>query len=196
MDFFETKAAKFQNNIKDFRKSECGVVTTEHMLIYPFLFLIFFWMVTSGLVMMKWVMLEHGVDSVVRELRIFGLPDNVTTNEQAHGYLKAKICTKVEVLSECETSLLLQVTTIRANKDVSPDAVPCHESPVEIAPLTDLPLVEDGSRSYANLQDVMHIKACVALNPILPLQYLLPLTSDNKGQIWLIAESVYVNEPG
>ncbi|MCB2122196.1 MAG: pilus assembly protein, partial [Rhodobacteraceae bacterium] len=82
-------------SLKRFLRQERGAVTIEFVLWFPLFFGIFLSSVESGMLMLRYVMLERGVDVTVRDLRIG------TLKFPSHDDLKREICRNSLILPDC-----------------------------------------------------------------------------------------------
>lgn len=185
------KKIKHQRFLADQR----GVTSLEFLFSAISFLVIFAWMVETGFIMVRWAMLERGVDMATRDLRLFGLPDNITTNTQAHDYLKGEICDETLFIKDCENALMLELTSVNAVTGIPNTSASCVDRSNNVDPATGLPVLDEGSRGEADSRDLMYLRACVVIDPILPANYSMPLPLDDSGGIQLVVDNAYINEP-
>ena len=183
-------------------RDECGVTTIEFLFAATLFLMILFWTIETGFIMVRWIMLERGVDIATRELRVYGLPEDmkdpitgVVPNAEAHDYIKASICSHTTLINDCNDVLLLELTTVDSNTGVPLASANCIDRTGPVLPATDLPTVSAGERNVADSRELMYLRACVIIDPILPANYAMPLPYDASGGVQLIVDSAYVNEP-
>jgi hypothetical protein len=181
--------------LKSFSKDETGSTSLEMVVTSTLFMIIFAWMLENGFILMRWVMLEHSLSTAARDVRINGIPDTYTTNAQAHDYIKDKICAKVTIIKDCDTSLFLELTAVDPATGVPETEASCVDRTGPVDPLTDLPSVEDGVRESADIQNIMFMRACVVVDTILPTSFAMPFDFDESGGISLVSDNAYINEP-
>jgi Flp pilus assembly protein TadG len=183
------------------RADERGVTSLEFVFSATLFMFILFWTIETGFIMARWVMLERGVDIAARDLRINGLPSSLqdgegnVSNQVAHQYIKDMICAETTLISDCDNVLFVELTTIDATTGLPNTAAQCVDRTGPVDPATDLPTVDAGSRGVADSSDLMYLRACVVVDPILPANYSMPLPYDTSGGVALIVDSAFVNEP-
>lgn len=183
------------------REDERGVTSLEFVISATLFMMILFWTIETGFIMARWVMLERGVDIAARDLRINGLPaslqndDGDVPNHVAHTYIKDLICAETRLINDCDKVLFLELTTVDANTGLPDTAAQCIDRTGPVDPATDLPTVDAGDRGVADSDDLMYLRACVVVDPILPANYSMPLPYDASGGVALIVDNAYVNEP-
>jgi Flp pilus assembly protein TadG len=186
---------KISEVIAGFKNDEDGVTSLEMVVSTTLFLIIFAWMIETGFVLMRWVMLEHGMATAARDIRINGIPATELTNEDKHNYIKEKICSQVGIIENCNSSLFLELTPVNPTTGVPTTAASCVDRTGPVDPLTDLPPVIDGERSAADLRFVMYMRACVVVDTILPTSLAMPFAYDNSGGLALVSENAYINEP-
>jgi hypothetical protein len=184
------------------RDDERGVTSLEFVFAATLFMMILFWTIETGFIMVRWIMLERGVDIAARELRLYGLPEELINpatgevpNAVAHEYVRDSICSHAKLIDDCENVLLLQLTTVDADTGVPNVSTDCVDRTGPVIPATDLPTVSAGVRPVADSRDLMYLRACVVIDPILPANYAMPLPYDASGGVAVIVDSAYVNEP-
>lgn len=162
---------------------ESGAVTVEFVLWFPLFFGVFLSSVESGILMLRYIMLERGLDVTVRDLRIgtLALPD--------HDDLKREICRNSLILPDCIDSLSVELQRVSTTTwQMPPAPVACIDRSEEVQPVTTV--------SQGGANDLMLIRVCSKFEPILPTSVLgLSLRNDGAGNYALVAASAFVNEP-
>jgi hypothetical protein len=187
--------AKRKSYFAGFKQDEDGVTSLEMVIASSVFIVIFGWMLETGFVLMRYVMLEHGLSTAARDVRVNGIPESATTNAQAHDYIRNKICSNVGIIKDCETTLFLELISVDPATGVPSTEPTCIDRTATVNPLTDLPLVVDGARTAANIQSVMFMRACVVIDTILPASLAMPFAYDRSGGVALISVNAYINEP-
>jgi Flp pilus assembly protein TadG len=179
---------------------ERGVTSVEFVIAAVVFMFVLFWTIETGFIMLRWVMLERGVDIAARELRIFGLPASLqdgngdVSNDAAHTYVKGLICANTAIIKDCDNVLTLELISSSSNDALSNTDVQCVDRTDTVNPVVT-PNVDVGARNVANSRDIMYMRSCVVVDPILPANYAMPLPKDSSGGVALIVDSAYVNEP-
>lgn len=180
---------------KSFSKDETGAASYEMVVVSMLFMIIFSWMMETGFVLMRWIMLEHSLATAARDVRLNGIPDTITTNVEAHNYIKDKICSKVAIINDCDSALFLELTSVDPATGIPSTEASCVDRTGPVNPLTDLPTVEDGVRESADIQNIMFMRACVVVDTILPTAFAMPFDFDASGGISLVSDNAYINEP-
>lgn len=163
--------------------SEEGSATLEFVLIFPAFVLIFVSAFESGLLTLRYVMLERAVDISVRNLRL-GLWE-----DPDHDMLRDEICAQSVVIGNCQSVLLVELIPVDPNTWDLPSAnAPCVDRDEELQPVTDFVVGKQN--------EMMLVRACAIFDPIFPTSALaLQLAVDSSGGYAVSAASSFVNEP-
>lgn len=162
---------------------EDGTASIEFVLAIPVLMMIFMASFESGMFMARHVMLERGVDIVMRDLRL-GILGNINHND-----LRTRICAKAVMLHNCNTTLMIELQPVdTANWTMPTTQTTCVDRAAAIQPVTTyIP----GSASEPVL-----VRVCVRQNAMFPTTGIgLLLPKDGLNGYALAARSVFVNEP-
>lgn len=165
-------------------RDDRGAVTIEFVLWFPLFFGLVLTSVESGMLMLRYVMLERGLDVTVRELRVGNLV------APTHDQLKARICEESLIIPDCAESLTAELRPVSTTTWAMPtQRVACVDRSEEVQPLVE---VTPGSAN-----ELMLIRVCAKFAPIIPTSTLgLALHKDNFGNYALVSTSAFVNEPG
>jgi hypothetical protein len=184
------------------REDERGVTSLEFVFAATVFMMILFWTLETGFIMVRWIMLERGVDIAARELRLYGLPEDLkdpvtgnVSNADANNYIKERICEHADLINDCNDVLMLELSSVDSNVGIAFKSTECVDRTGPVIPATELPTVATGERNVADSRDLMYLRACIIIDPILPANYAMPLPYDASGGIALIVDSAYVNEP-
>lgn len=163
---------------------EDGTATIEFVLIIPALLMVFMASFESGLLMTRQAMLERALDMTMRELRLghFIAP--------THDLLKAEICSRTVILSDCENVIKIELQPISTTTWALPSAeVPCVDRAEPLNPVTT-------TFTASTAQDIMLVRVCVVADALFPMTgFGLHLPKDALGGYRLLAQSAFVNEP-
>ncbi len=167
--------------LKNFKDDNRGAASVEFVMVAPLFIGLVLATFESGWMMTKSMMLERGLDSTVRELRL-GL-----SAVQTHNEFKQKICDHSVLIKDCVNNIELELLPIQTAADI-PTSTKCRDRTATVQPqVTFNPGAEN---------EWMFIRACVLVDPIFPMIGLglhLPVNKDNA--MALAAYSVFVNEP-
>jgi Flp pilus assembly protein TadG len=169
--------------LRHFLHRSDGTSTIEFTLIFPAFIIILLASVESGIMMIRNVMLERGVDIAVRELR---LGKNVPKDEDE---LKKLVCNSAAFIKDCTSVLRLELVRVdTATFDMPTAAATC----VQRDKLTQPALTYTSGVDH----DLMLLRACAVFNPYFPTTGLgLRLPKDGTGLYALTAASAFVVEP-
>ena len=164
-------------------RREEGTASIEFVVFVPVVVTIFMASVEAGFYMAKSVMMERGLDLVMRELRLGNL------GAVDHDDLRQLICEATPILKDCTSILKVEmrpVSTITFAMPATPATCIDRGEPTE--PLTDF--VPGGSN------EIMLVRVCAIQDPIFPSTGIgLQLREDAQGGYQMVTASVFVNEP-
>jgi hypothetical protein len=175
--------------IRDFADDDSGVVTVEFLIVFPIFFGFFLMTYEQGIISLRNVMLERGVDMAVREVRIGAMP------EPTGPLLKTAVCNYAQILPNCETELELEmvIRDVRNWVDI-PSRVRCIDRSVTTQASVDF--VNGGDNK------LLYLRACIRLDPMLPTTGIGRAIVDAAegddtaaGSYALVASSAFVVEP-
>lgn len=162
---------------------EDGSATIPFVIMFPaFLFMVVS-SVEMGLLTVRQVMLERGLDMSVRGLRL-GSWVNPTADD-----LKRSICNNAAIIPDCFNSIMLEMRVVDKNT-----WSPLGSSPTCV----DRSLAIQAPTIFTNggSDELMLIRACVKVYPMAPMTGLgMSLTKDKAGQYSLVSATAFVNEP-
>lgn len=166
-----------------FARDEAGTSTIEFLLVFPIIFTTFIASFESGFFMMRYVMLDRGLDMTVRELRLGVIATPALAN------IKKSICDKGQLISDCEASIRLELTSVDTTTWIFPTGqIQCLDKgqPPE-------PVVEP---SLGIENEVMLIRACLSAQPMFPTAIVAAsMNRSSVGDYFVSATSAFVNEP-
>ena len=191
-----------------FGRGEEGSSTVEFVILFPPVFLIFLSGFDAGMVMMRNVMLERGLDIAVRELRL-GDPSPPTYDEfkeiicaNTMGFLGSSVATEEQPVPACIRNLQIELVTV-TTEGTGPIAgdVRCvsKEQPINPADMSAFYGDTGGNNEW------MLVRACVNVNPSFDFVFQSAgfewkslgavLDSDGADGYFMVATSAFVNEP-
>lgn len=168
-----------------FGPSEHGTSTVEFVLVFPAFMMIFISAFESGMMMVRNVMLERGVDLAVRSLRL-GTPVPPSFEE-----FKQQICDNALVISNCMTVVQVELEPVStSNWTVLPGDAKCIDQESPIDP------VDETTYALGGNDDLMLVRVCALFQPMFPSTTLgMQMPDDGNGNYSLVVTSAFVNEP-
>lgn len=174
-----------------FFQDEEGTASLEFVLVFPVFFGFFLMTYEAGVYSTRQVMLEHGVDVAVREVRI-GVINNPSRDN-----LRARICDAARILPDCLRQLEIELI----QKDLSTPWVALNQS-ITCVDRSDLAAVPPDTIDSVGNNELAFLRACVRIDPFIPTSNLgkafVDATADDDaaaGSYALYATSAFVVEP-
>jgi hypothetical protein len=166
-----------------FRRSERGTAALEFAISVPILMLIFAGSFESGLLMLRSIMLDQGVDRTMRELRLGHYPAPTAA------LLKQEICSRSVILKDCMSNITIEMVRISTSTWTMPTtAIQCVNREEEVVPVTALQIGQQN--------DVMMVRICVIQDAIFPNMAIgRHVGTDSKGGYALVTTTAFVTEP-
>ncbi|MEL6838731.1 MAG: TadE/TadG family type IV pilus assembly protein [Pseudomonadota bacterium] len=187
-----TLREKLRAKLRGFRKADDGVVTISFVIVFPVFMFFFLMTFESGIVNLRQVMLERGVDLAVRDIRIGTIQG--TNNDRLDEDIRKRVCEVAGVIPNCESQLRLEMIRRDVRNWVPINsAVRCvdRSNPDEPALQFD---------EYGN-NELMYLRACVRADPFLPTTGIgLRLAEDGAnaaaaGSYVFVSSAAFVIEP-
>lgn len=174
---------------KRFRQEEDGVVTVSFVLVFPVFMFFFYATYETGMVNLRHVMLERGVDLAVREVRI-GSMNNPTADR-----LRERICDIAGVIPDCENQLRVEML----RRDLRAAWVPISSAAQCVNRAEPVQLPEEFNTFGDN--ELMFLRVCARIDPVLPGARLgrkikeIDSSAAAGGSFALISSAAFVVEP-
>ncbi|MEO0702555.1 MAG: pilus assembly protein [Pseudomonadota bacterium] len=170
------------------RANKDGTSTIEFVLIFPGFLALFLVAYESGLMMVRNVLLERGVDLAVRDLRLAG------SAPPSFDQLKAKICREALVIAaeDCDDTIQVQLEPVDTTNWVTlDDNIRCIDQDTTINPLDETTFTGGGSN------ELMMVRVCALYQPMFkPTGWGMQMPkADDNGNYALVVKSAFVNEP-
>ena len=167
---------RMMRRLRHFGRSERAAVTAEFVIAFPLVFTMLLIMLELTFLMVRSTMLQHGLDLVLREVRLGNM-----VNPNA-AILEEAICDKMTIFSDCEKSLTLEFATV----DLTTFAMPGQQT--GCAPRSHDEALARAGMIYqtGTANQLVVVRACVMTGTITPV-----LTDSFR----LFARSAFVNEP-
>ncbi|MEJ6402466.1 TadE/TadG family type IV pilus assembly protein [Yoonia sp. 2307UL14-13] len=177
------------NFLRRFTREENGGATVEFVIVFATFMGFLLMIIESGILSVRHVMLERGVDMAVREVRIGRLSD------PSRETLAEKICEFAGIIPNCERQLAVEMV-VRDLRDweALPPGIKC----------TDLSADEQPKYNFTNgaNNQLVFLRACVRFRPVMPTARLGKAliqgqgsSTQAQGTYALVATSAYVVEP-
>jgi hypothetical protein len=144
-----------RSTLQRFRRDDSGVVTVEFVLIFPIFFSIFLMTYESGMISLRHVMLERGVDVTVRDIRIGQLVDPSLAD------LRTSICDVAGIIPDCEAQLQVELLPNDLRNWTTVNGT------VQCVDRGDPGSTPDKITNGGN-NELMFLRACARIDPILP----------------------------
>lgn len=173
------------DQIRSFWKDETATATLELVIVFPLLILLFVAAFETALIVTRQVIMERSLDMSVRVLR---LAQGVITDADT---VRDTICSNTQLLPNCQELLTLDLQVVdRTTYDLPSNDQICagRGNDIVIAPAN----VFDAGAS----DEFLLIRTCLIVDQILPFSaFGLNLASDDDGGLYMIATTIFVNEP-
>lgn len=182
------KSPKIRNFVHSFARSESGSSSVEFVIIFPVFFTFFLMVVESGVISVRHVMLERGVDVAVRDIRIGKMSD------PTHALLLKRICDIASVIPNCEEEV--QIEMLRRNPrswENIDRTVACIDRGALSQPVVEF--------TTGGNNELVYVRACARINPFFPTTGLgKAITRQNSGSAAggsyaLVSDGAFVVEP-
>ncbi|MCR8723678.1 TadE/TadG family type IV pilus assembly protein [Frigidibacter sp. ROC022] len=170
-------------NLRRLARREDGTATIEFVILFPIFMILAVTGVEMGVLTLRQVMLERGVDITVRALRVGSMTDPTFES------VRDAICANSLIIPDCAETLHLELTPISTDNFTVPEtAVTCVDRTHEVEPIVNF---TQGQRNA-----FMLLRACAVFDPMFPTYGLGPdLPTDASGGYRIIASTSFVNEP-
>lgn len=171
--------------VRQFRTRQDGNATVEFVFLFPLFIFLLIASYEAGILAVRHVMLDRGLDLSVRALRLGQVTD--PTPEK----LKLAICQTAGLIPDCMNALHLELQPVSTTTwNPLNTTVECIDKSAEIQPVTTL------NPGVAN--ELMLVRVCAKINPLFgisgrPFGIRMPI--DGAGQYALVSSTAFVNEP-
>lgn len=166
-----------------FWRREDANASIEFVILVPLMLMILFASVEAGVVTARQTMLERGMETTMRALRLDRMQP-VTLDA-----LRDSICRNAVIIPACRANLLVELRRLDPQAVSLPAGnTPCVNRAEQTTPAVSLtPGVE---------HDMILVRACLIYDPLFPTSgYGLGLPLDASGGFRMTVASAYVNEP-
>ncbi|MCB2093369.1 MAG: pilus assembly protein [Rhodobacteraceae bacterium] len=167
-------------------REEDGTATIPFVIFLPFFLILMISSLDMGLLMIRHVMLERGLDMAVRGLRL-GYFDGIS-----HQNFKRIVCNGAGLIPNCMNVMAIELRPIDTTSWVPlSTGATCVDRADTSSDINALTTFKTGGGG-----EVMLIRACVKFDPMFPMTGLgFHLPKDNTGAYSLVSATAFVNEP-
>ncbi|MFE3837519.1 TadE/TadG family type IV pilus assembly protein [Pseudogemmobacter sonorensis] len=167
-------------------RREDGTATIEFVFCVPVVLTLFMASMESGYYMIRHVMMDRGLDLVIRDYRLGRL------QSVSHDDLRKLVCEATPVILNCESAMRVWIQPINTTSWARPgtNAFCGDRNGTLTAPST-------GSVQHGASNQIMFVRICMIQKPLFPTTGLgLQLRADSvSGGYQLAVTTVVVNEP-
>ena len=168
-----------------FRRGERGTASIEFVLVFPPIFILFVSAYEAGLAQIRSSMLERGLDTAVRDVRL------ATSSPPSYDELKEMVCAGAMLIPDCLSSLKLEMRRLDPRGTISvPRDADCIDREEEVDPVRSFVAGDEN--------ELMFIRACALFKPMFPqtgLGFQLHKDGNGEGEYSLVSMSAFVTEP-
>ena len=193
---------KLKKTASSYAQDDRGVSTVESVIIMGIFTTILMWTIEVGILMFRWVNFERAVNEVARDIRVYGLAEKFTNEAHpdyeagaAHSYLKGAICDASVNLTDCENSVLLELSSIDLTAGVPTLPVACRDRTDDAFDPATAPSIDPGDRGEPNGTSVTYLRACLIIDTLLAPNASLPFNRDPSGGVAIRVDQAFINEP-
>lgn len=165
-------------------RHEDGTATIEFVFAVPIVLMIFMASIEAGFYMIKQVMVERGLDIVMRDFRLGRLAS------LTHDQIRDRVCAVTVAVPDCTAQLKVWIEPLDTAALVAPNAY-CGDRNGTLTTQTT------GSIAHGSPDQIMYVRVCTLQDPIFPSTGIgLRLRADSLGHGYEIAATtLVVNEP-
>lgn len=175
---------RIKNRLGQFRKKEDGsAILMEFVVMVPLLFGVFFMSIEMGVYSYRQVQLDRSLEVTTREIRLN------TGTQFTHDTIKDLICENSGGLTDCASSLRLEMITVDPRQFAGlPATADCVDTSQTASPVRGWNLGDQ--------HELMVLRACYRFSPVFPTTGLgFSLAKDGSGKAAMTTTSAFVQEP-
>lgn len=173
-----------KRHIARFFAREDGMASIEIVIFLPVFMMMFMSAYEGGMISMRHMMMERGLDLAVRDVRIGRMPD------PTHKELKKRICDNAGIIPDCINQLQLEMVNmdVRAWTDELDGPIKCIDRTLDVQPAV--------SFTHGDNNELMVLQVCTLFDPVVPTSGLGKYIPKKSGGAYaLVASSAFVMEP-
>ena len=150
-------------------RREDGTASIEFVIFIPVVVMIFMASIESGFYMAKHVMMERGLDIVMRDVRL----GKVSLVSPAT--LRTKVCEATPILSDCESILMIEMQVV----ETASFSMPSEPTTCVMRGSSSQPAV---TFTPGGSNEIMMVRVCAIQDPMFPTTGIgLQLRADSQG---------------
>ncbi|MEM6728270.1 MAG: TadE family protein [Pseudomonadota bacterium] len=154
----------------------------DFVIVLPIYLAFFLASFETGMLMTRQVLLDRGVDQVVRLIRLS------TLNPPDYEELRRVVCANSPLVPDCENAVKIEMWRQDPRGTMNFKPVPdCVDREEEVQPAS---IYELGAQNQ-----IMFVRACVKYEPFFPTATMGGALRDASGEYALISTNIYVTEP-
>lgn len=169
--------------LRRFLEDRAGVTAVEFALVGPLFLALALTSFEGGGLMVRSMLLDRSVDKAVRQVRVKGGTATISQND-----FRTAVCNGMIILKgACSSSLVVEMTVVKSATSFPTNEVVCA---TKAAPNPTV------SYSMGARSDMVYVRACLAVDPMLPLiAGYLGLPRNASGGYDVVATAGFMNEP-
>lgn len=174
---------RLRNWLSGAARSEEGTATIPFVIFVPFFLTLVIASLEMGLLMVRSVMLEQGLDRAVRDLRL-------GTWSGSYPEFKARVCNNAAIIPSCMATLHLELRPVsKVTWEPLSSGATCVNRASDPNPAVNF---DPGASN-----EMMLIRACVKFKPMFKLTGVIFQADllDSAGDYALVSATAFVNEP-
>jgi Flp pilus assembly protein TadG len=167
-----------------FASDSSGTTAIEFAILAPMFVALMFTTFEVGWLVTKSTLLDRALDIAIRDIRV---GDAAAAKSQKA--LISAICDNLYVVTDCASSLTVEMTRIMTKNDFPATDATCVDRDAGLSPIVSF---TPGSRA-----EIMFVRACLvsdALTPYIGIAF--HFVKDSKNGYSIVASSAFMNEPG
>lgn len=175
---------KARRQLRRFVRRDDGTASIEIVIILPVFMFFFMSAYEGGMVSMRHMMMERGLDLAVRDVRIGRLLD------PTHEELKTRICKYSSIIPDCNEQLQLEMVVMDINNwgTQLDGAIKCIDRALTVQPAVQF--------THGDNNELMVLQVCTLFDPVVPTSGLGKYIPKKSGGAYaLVASSAFVMEP-
>jgi Flp pilus assembly protein TadG len=180
--------AQLRQHLRHFCARSHGAASVEFVILMPLVMTVFLASFESGITMIRKTLLDHSVESTMRELRLGQISSPTVA------ILKTKICDRMLMVNNCAGNLTLELNVRSTATNIVLPSITnrCINSATRVEPVL---LFQPGAAN-----DLVLVRACLVQDIIFPISVAAMRTVNNTGastnyEYQLISTTAFVNEP-
>ena len=177
--------------MRRFFKDDEGSSTVEFVFFFPVFIILIFTTFEVGFLLTRYAMVERGIDTAVREVRLGNFSGTGTDGEVTYTDLRDRVCDFMIAIPDCDNRLVLNTDSYSVGDTIDLASAPCIDENA-----SDSSFDPSDGFVYGAPSQIVLVRACVAVDPLIKNWGLSAfLTNDETGRFQIRASSAFLNEP-